>query len=193
MYCKCFFPSSAVGDGLLFLIYFSPNPLSSKAPTITVQVHASLSKKIRFFSSYRSWPRRLPGKFIGGRRQFLVYLIRTWTRFLPLLGWFPCTMAWECCISMNDTRHAIPPSYGESEERFDLTRICIDTSQFNAGHLEIWLLDFLCLMLESLSRSNPVPASAISKSTPTSPLGSVLTCLFRVGVKGIGGRISTIA
>jgi hypothetical protein len=51
MYCNVSFLSSAVGDGLLFLIYFSPNPLSFKAPTITVQVHASLSKKIRFFSS----------------------------------------------------------------------------------------------------------------------------------------------
>jgi hypothetical protein len=96
-------------------------------------------------------------------------------------------MAWKCCISLNDTRHAIPPSYGESEERLGLTRISIDASQCNAGHLvKIWLLDFLCLMLESLSRSNPLLGSAISNSTPTSPLGSILTCLFRVGVKGIG-------
>lgn len=166
---------------------------SSKAPTITAQVHASLSKKIRFFSSYRSWPRRLPGKFIGGRRQFLVYLIRTWTRFLPLLDWFPCTMAWKCCISSNDTRHAIPPSYGESEERLDLTRICIDACQFNAGHLvKIWLLDFLCLMLESLSRSTLVPGSTISQLDPNFAFwGQFSHAYFVLGSKEICGRMST--
>ena len=87
------------------------------------------------FSSSIFWPRRLSGKFIGGRRQFLVLVIKVETRFIPLSGWFLCTMAWKYRVSMKDSRHAILLSYGEGVKGFPLLKYTLERRNTMLG---IW-------------------------------------------------------
>lgn len=44
-------------------------------------------------------------------------------------------MAWKNRLSVNEARHAILLSYCEGEKRLVLTRVDIEASQCDAGHL----------------------------------------------------------
>jgi hypothetical protein len=156
MYCDFSFLSSAVGDGFSSLIYFAPNPLPFN---MTVHVRASLSRK--FLSALLFYLHLLGYAGFGGRRQFLVYLHQGKDPLSSAFGLACLHHGLEMLCFYEIPRHAILPSYGESQGRLELAQIYVQASQCNTGYLvNIWLLNFLCLVLESLSCGNLISGSA---------------------------------
>ena len=70
--------------------------------------------------------------------QFLVWLIKVRPAFFRFRVGFFAPWLGKYRVSMNAARHAILPSYGEgipSRKRLVLTRVHIEASQCDAGHL----------------------------------------------------------